>query len=70
MDKYMYFISLSGEGDESGYVELTTEEAAIVHKALDSNNWENVISEAWAPTAFIDIEHPLTREEMLTQKRE
>ena len=57
--KYWYRVSLSAEGDSSGYVHLTKEEAEGAKKASDTLLWHNAQMEAWSGFFWIDTDNPL-----------
>ena len=56
--KYWYSVGLSAEGDSTGYVYLTKEEAKIVKYATNESNWKNAEIESWSGCFSIDIDNP------------
>ena len=57
--KYRYYICQSAEGETTGTIDLTKKEAAIVAYALDISNWNNLETEAWSGSCFIDVDNPM-----------
>ena len=56
--KYRYTISCSAEGVTYGTIDLTKKEAAIVARALDQDNWNDVVRESYSGYCYIDIDNP------------
>lgn len=57
--KYRYYIYQSAEGETTGTIDLTEKEAAIVAYALDISNWDNLETEPWSGSCYIDINNPM-----------
>ena len=62
--KKYYRVSLSAEGWSDGYMLLTQEEAELIRKATNCNNWILPELDSWSGSFFIDTEHPMSEEEM------
>lgn len=56
--KKWYNVSISAEGETSGWIDLTEEEAKAVEYATNIDNWEKLKPESWSGYFFIDINHP------------
>lgn len=54
--KYRYAVSLMADGQSSGFVELTKEQAEIVAYATTTSNWINANKEPYSGIFFIDTE--------------
>ena len=62
--KYRYTVRQSAEGEISGTVNLTKEEACIVAYATTETNWDNVkCDESYTGMFFIDLNNPQEIEE-------
>lgn len=57
--KYRYAVSLIADGQSSGFVELTKEQAEIVAYATTTSNWINANKEPYSGIFFIDTENPI-----------
>lgn len=61
--KNYYLISSYGDGGVNGYLLLTQEEAAIIQKAMDFNNWVH-LEEDGPYDMGINVDTPMTKTEM------
>lgn len=57
--KYKYFVSQSADDETCGYVKLTKREAEVVSYATYERNWEDVQSNPYSGSFYIDLEHPV-----------
>lgn len=51
--KNKYYVGITGMDNSKGYIELTENEAEIVKKVVNSNNWTDVKLNPWSKRFFI-----------------
>ena len=54
--KYWYKVIQSAEGRSYGWVHLTEDEAALIAKVSDSNNWINSEIDDWSGSFWIELD--------------
>jgi len=54
--KYWYEVTQSAEDESHGWIQLTEDEAALISKVTDSDNWTNTEMGSWTGWFGIDLE--------------
>lgn len=70
-EKKYYRVSISdADCINSGYALLTREEAELVRKATSPGYWIHPVTEGFVNGFFIDMNHPMTEDEMEMEYKE